>query len=431
MKSVVCGVLLCLALGACSRAGLSSIVREDLFSLDIGRLEDQLALYGLEGDLGLSRVGLAMRDGLFYISDRNGGKLVRYNSYGDLLFMIYNDQSNSAPLSLKTNREENSIVTRWAFTYPLREPGQIAVDSRKHIYVEDRLPADRYYYDADARALLDCVVLHFDQEGRFVEYLGQEGVGGTPFSRITGIYTTVQDEIVVVCRQTTGWLVYWYASGTRSPLTLNLKSNAIPAPPDWPEVSASVDAIMAAPDSRELYLKVDYYRDIYDDSTNTRVGTEPDSSLIWVMDLGTGSYVDCLEVPFLEQTAFVNGRRETLRMLYSMMGIARGGRIFLSFPVDEGYSILILRRNGENGLTANVSGSEVSTALVPARAVVPSASLEQSRGLINVDREELYLNSFDLSEDGIISAILVSDYEAKIAWWRTDRILTEGTPSWP
>jgi hypothetical protein len=262
-----------------------------------------------------------------------------------------------------------------------------------------------------------------------VEYLGQEGVGGTPFSRIAGIYTTVQDEIVVVCRQTTGWVVYWYASGIRSPLVINLKNNDIPAPLDWPDVSASVDAIMAAPDSRELYLKVDYYRDIYDDSTDTRVGTEPDSSLIWVMDLETGSYVDCLEVPFLEQTAFVNGRRETLWMLYSMMGIARGGRVFLSFPVDEGYSILILRRNGENSLAENPSSS--GAGVPPVTAVEPSASLEQSRGLINVDREELYLNSFDLSEDGIISAILVSDYEAKLVWWRTDRILTEGTPSWP
>ncbi|MDR2136253.1 MAG: hypothetical protein LBO76_06515 [Treponema sp.] len=417
MKAAILAALFCLSLGACSRSGISSVAREDLFSLGIGRLEDQLALYGLEGDLGLSRAGLAMRDGLFYISDRNGGKVVRYNSYGDLLFMIYDDESNSPPLSLKTNRGEGSVVTRWAFTYPLREPGRIAVDSRKHIYVEDRLPPDRYYYDADSRALLDSVVLHFDQDGRFVEYLGQEGAGGTPFFRIAGIYTTGLDEIVVVCRQTTGWAVYWYGAGGRSPVVISLKNNAIPAPAGWPEVSASVDAIMAAPDSRELYLKVDYYRDIYDDSTNTRVGTEPDSSLIWVMDIGSGAYVDCIEVPFLEQAAFVNGRRETLWMLYSMMGVARGGRIFLSFPVDEGYSILILRREGAGDPRA--------------QAASPSASLEQRRGLIRVDREELYLNSFDLSADGIISAILAGDYEAKVVWWRTDKMLAEGGPAWP
>jgi hypothetical protein len=414
VKPCVFSLLLCLFLGACSQSGINSIAREDLFSLEIGRLEDQLALYSLEGDWGLSQVGLAMRDGLFYISDGNGGKLLRYNSYGDLLFMIYNDEFNSPPLGLRTDKGDDATVTRWAFSYPLREPGQITVDSRRHIYVEDRLPADRYYYDAESRALLDSTILHFDQDGRFVEYLGQEGAGGTPFPRITGLYTTMQNELVVVCRQTAGWKVHWYGSGGRNHLMVELKNGDIPVPVDWPDVSASVDAIMAAPDSRELYLKIDYYRDIYDDSTNTRLGTEPDSSLIWVMDIGSGSYVDCLDVPFLEQTALVNGRRETLRMLYSMMGIAGGGRVFLSSPVDEGYSLLILRREG--------GGS--------AGGVTPSGSLEQQYGLIKVNPEELYLNSFDLSEDGIISAILVSDYEAKLVWWRTDKILTEGAVPW-
>jgi hypothetical protein len=40
-----------------------------------------------------------------------------------------------------------------------------------------------------------------------------------------------------------------------------------------------------------------------------------------------------------------------------------------------------------------------------------------------VDQEELHLNSFDLSGEGILSALLVSDYEARIVWWRTDKIL--------
>jgi hypothetical protein len=211
---------------------------------------------------------------------------------------------------------------------------------------------------------------------------------------------------------------------------ISLKNSAIPVPAEWPDLSPSVDSIMAAPDSRELYLKIDYYRDIYDDSTNTRIGTEPDSSLIWVMDLISGSYVDCFEVPFLEQMALINGRNETQWMLYSMMGIARGGRVFLSLPVDEGYSILILRRQGGSGPLRPPANPGASAGGPQTRAVIPSASLEQRYGHIKVDRDELYLNSFDLSEDGIISAILVSDYEARIVWWRTDKIV-EGASPWP
>jgi hypothetical protein len=414
---VIFAGLLALLAGGCSRGEIDSIAREDLFTLGIGRMEDQLALYGLEGDRGLSRVGLTMREGLFYIADANGNKVVRYNSYGDLLFMIYNDESNPVPLSLKTNIDEDTTVTRWAFTYPLREPGRIAVDSRKHIYVEDRLPDDRHGYDAEGKALLDSVVLHFDQDGRFVEYLGQGGIGGGPFSRITGLFTSVRDELAVVCRETTGWTVHWYTANGEILSVLRLKNNAVPVPPDWPPGFVSVDSIMAAPDARELYIKVDYYRDIYDDSTGTRIGTEPYGSLVWVMDVENGAYTEILEVPFLEQSVVVNDRRETLRMLYAMVGVVRGGGVFFSFPVDEGYSILILRREdrGDGEPARPEAGG----------AVVPSASLEQRRGLIRVEKDELYLNTFNLSGEGILSALLVSEFEARLVWWRTDKILTE------
>jgi hypothetical protein len=427
--------LAALLAGGCSRQEIDSIAREDLFTLEIGRMEDQLALYSLEGDRGLSRVGLTMRDGLFYISDGNGNKIVRYNSYGDLLFMIYNEESNPAPLSLRTNIDENVTATRWAFTYPLREPGRIVVDSRKHIYVEDRLPDDRHGYDSEGRALLDSVVLHFDQDGRFIEYLGQGGIGGGPLSRIAGLYTSVRDELVVVCREAAGWTVHWYSANGDMLSVVRLKNGAVPTPPDWPPSFVSVDSIMAAPDSRELYIKVDYYRDIYDDSTGTRVGTEPYGSLIWVMDVENGAYTEVLEVPFLEETAMVNGHRETVRMLYTMMGIVRGGRVFLSFPGEDGYSLLILRRENQGDpFDSPARSSPRSPARPPSeggeagwdRTVRPAASLEQHRGLIRVDKEELRLNNFDLSGDGILSALLVGEFEVRIVWWRTDKILAEG-----
>jgi hypothetical protein len=194
----------------CSKGGVVSVAREDLFTLDIGRLEDQIDLYDLEGGRSVRKTGVTMRDGLFYISDGNGGKIVRYTSYGDLLFMIYNEETNPPPLSLRNNTDEIGLVTRWALSYPLREPGEITVDSRKHIYVDDRLPYERHSFDVENKALLDSMVLHFDADGRFVEYLGQEGVGGSPFPKIEKLYTSVRDEFAVVCRLPLGWNIYWF-----------------------------------------------------------------------------------------------------------------------------------------------------------------------------------------------------------------------------
>jgi hypothetical protein len=392
------GVLL--AAGCKESSQIPSIEREDLFNLDIGKLEDQIALFNLEGDRGIRRTGIAMRDGLFYIADGNGSKILRYNSYGNLLFMIYNEETNPPPLSLKPLVEGN-LVTRWAVSYPLQEPGEIAVDSRKHIYVRDRLPYERHSFDSVSRALLDSVILHFDQDGRFVEYLGREGIGGSPFPRIEGLYTSLRDELAVVCRLPTGWDIYWYDSEGLYLFMVHLESEALPLPPDQENVFPSMDMIAVAPDARKLYIKVDYYGYTYDESTNMRTGIEIPSSIIWIMNAEEGVWEKQVDVPFFEYTITEQNRRSTYKTLYSLLGIIKNGHIFLSFPVEGGYSILIM--SSETG-----------------------AAGEQYQGFIRVDNEELQFNAFDLSAEGILSGLLADDWQVKLVWWRTDKFLGEG-----
>jgi len=383
------------ALAACAPAGMDTIQREALFSLDIGPMEDQIALYSLEGNGMQRHVELAMRDGFFYITDSNGGKVVQYNSYGDLLFMIYNDETNPEPISLGTKSADGAQVTRWAFTYPLKSAGKIAVDSRKHIYVEERLPYERHHFDGESKTLLDTVLLHFDADGRFIEYLGQGGQGGVPFPRITGLYTSVMDEIAVVCRLPTGWNTSWYSAQGEQLFLVQLENSAIPAPPDWQGSSMSIDAIMAAPDARKLYIKVDYYQNVYDESTNTRVSWEPVSSLIWILNVEKGIYENSIEVPFYEYNYSERGRTTYIRLLYSLMGLVRDGGILLCFPDETGYAILRMNSDGHG----------------------------QRRGFINIDPAESRFNNFHLSPDGILSALLVDDWKVNVVWWRMDRFM--------
>ncbi|MDR2634084.1 MAG: hypothetical protein LBC51_10775 [Treponema sp.] len=396
-RGILLSTLLSLFAGACTREAFPAITREDLFTLEIGRMEDQIALYNLEGDQGIRRADFTMREGLFYISDANGEKISRYNSYGDLLVMMYNDQTNPLPLTLLPWKE-GEIVTRWAFTYPLKAPGKITVDSRKHLYVEDQLPDEGQRFDPESKALHNKVILHFDEYGRFVRYLGQEGIGGSPFPKIEGLYSSVQDELVVVCRLPTGWHIYWFDADGMSLYLVKLHNTALPIPPDRDIVFVSLDAIAAAPDERKLYLKVDYYRDTYDESTNTRSGSEPDSSVIWVMRVEDGSYERTIEVPFFESTVIESGRKTAVKLFYSLLGVIRKERVFLSVPVEEGYAILILDAGSTN-------------------------SREQHRGLIQVKPEELQFNAFDLAEDGILSGLLADNWNIKLVWWRTDKLI--------
>jgi hypothetical protein len=311
--------------------------------------------------------------------------------------MIYNEETNPPPLTLRTDVDSAALATRGAFSYPLLEPGAIAVDSRKHIYVEDRLPYERRSFNPEDRIMEDSTVLHFDANGRFVEYLGKEGIGGSPFPRIERISVSVQDEIAVVCRLPAGWNIYWYDAAGTLLYFLPLMNETVPMLPDRQPVFSSIDSIAVAPDSKRVFIKADYYRETFDGSTKTKLGAEPDSSVIWLMNIEDGSYEGTIEVPFFEQRGSENNGPVTERLLYSLLGVVKNGRVFLTFPVEDGYSIMILSTDPN----------------------------EQRRGFIRVESEELEYNTFSISAEGILSALLATDFNAKLVWWRTDKFLEE------
>ncbi|WP_461253496.1 LIC_12708 family protein [Treponema sp. R8-4-B8] len=380
---------------SCKNDKIGSVEREDLFSLDIGPMEDQIALFKLDGGRGIKRTGFTMRDGLFFIADGNSGKIVRYNSYGDLLFMIYNDETNPAPITLKTNIQEDEQATRWAYTYPLEEPGWIAVDSRKHIFVEDRLQQQDQRTDQETKVVLDGIILHFDQNGRFVNYLGKEGIGGSPFPRIVGMSTSIRDELVVICRLPGGWDVYWFSPAGMLLYLVKISSSVVLTLNDWPEALSLIDSITAAPDARKLYIKVDYSHDKFDQLTNTRTGSEPISSCLWTLNVEDGTYLGSVEIPLYEVTE--NGRPSGVKVFYSILGAARNGQALFYFPVETGYSLLFVNTDNK----------------------------EQRRGYIQFSMDELRYNDFYLSTEGILSAMLADNFKVKLVWWRTDKLFGE------
>ena len=380
---------------SCSNNQNISIDREDLFSLEIGLMEDQIALYNLDGTRGIRNTGFSMRDGLIYISDGNGAKIVRFNSYGNLLFMIYNEEKNPTPFSLRANISEQEQATRWAYSYPLEEPGWIAVDTKRHIYVEDRLPPDARRPDYENNALLDGIILHFDQDGRFINYLGREGIGGSPFPRIVGLSAAQNDEIAVTCRIPDGWDIYWFSQAGALLYLIKIDSAAVPVHPEWTEALAVIDKIEVTPDQRNLFIKADYYRDTYDLSTNTRTGSEPLSSIIWILNIEDGSYKSYLEIPLYEIRE--TGQASGIKVFYSLLGVARNGKALLYFPVETGYSLLS----------------------------VDTVSRQSRRGGINFTNNEIKYNDFYLSPEGILCAMLADSYNVKLVWWRTDRFMGE------
>jgi hypothetical protein len=374
----------------------TTLKREDLFTLDIGRLEGEIDLYNDLANGQGQKSSIAMTDGLFYITNSAGQKITRYNSYGDLLFMIFNEETNPPLLDLQTVDEMTPAITRWAISYPLQNPGAIAIDSKKNILVADRLTSDRHRYDRENDMLYDSLLLRFDANGQFVEYLGRQGKGGSPFPHIEGIYLSLNDDIAVVSRTGNDYIVYWFSSGGVLQYEIAFKNSGIPVPENREELLVSLGGIAIAPDEKIIYVKVDYYREIFDTTTETRSGTILDGCSLWLFSVDRNRYIDETEVPFYENNTTINGRRASEELFYTMLGALKNREVVFYFPTMSGYSILSLKADGN--------------------------AQQRKRGFINVDDEELEYSDFTLSSNGIISALLSTEWEAKVVWWRTDML---------
>ena len=370
--------------------------REQLFSLTYGKAEDQIDLFQTDPASAPLKTRMAMREGIFYVANGNGYKVMRLSSFGDVLSMIYNPDRNPEPVLLKPD-SVGGIGGRSAVQYPFRAVGEIAVDSKQTVYVEDRLPPDRRVYDKDLDSMLDYVVLRFDRDGQSMDYLGQDGVGGTPFPYIADIYTTSKDECIVVAMTQGSWLVDWFDTKGFVKHSLRIKRDALPLPEGESGLIASLDRIAPDSDGRSLVVKIDYYKTAIDPITKSDTGVEFAGSWIYRMDPATGSLEDRWQIPAIEKVDKDAGENGVQRSVLIPEFLGMSGNHFFFITADEGQR------------------SEISIFDLTTRAI--------SRFSIDISDDELFFSTMHLSPDGILSALLGTRYEARFVWWRFDKLL--------
>jgi len=244
MKSITARIVFFAALAACAlglgscsnNRAVETLKREQLFTMSYGILEDQLNLFTLKGNAPPLKTRLAMRDGIFYIVNGNAGKILTTSSFGDLLAMIYNPERNPPPIVLKMVDPALPVDaasaprTRSAISYPFNEPGEIAVNSKRSLFVEDRMPEERRSRDGTTGAELEYVVVRFASDGTYMDYLGQEGVGGTPFPFISGVYITAGDECIVVTVIPDAWTIFMFDERGSLMSTITIRRDELPHP---------------------------------------------------------------------------------------------------------------------------------------------------------------------------------------------------------
>lgn len=389
-------IALTLALTSCSdRNAFQVLERVQMFSLGYGVLEDQINLFNLPDAGPPLPISLAMRDGIFFISNGNAAKLLTLSSFGDILSMVYNPERNPKPSILSEEASGQGLQGRVAKAYPFNEPGIIAVDSKRTVFVQDRVPDERRSYDTAAEASLDYMVLRFSRDGEYLDFLGQEGVGGTPFPFISGMYITAQDDCVVISTTGLGWTVFWFDPKGSLKSTTTVRRDSLPQAPGEDSLIPSLDGLSAAVDGSGIIIKIDYYREKVDAETRTHAGMEFASSVVWNLDRESGLYADPVEVPAFESQAALAAGEKPVPRSWDYAGSA-AGRVFLSAADEDGQTYWAIFNPDDRSF---------------------------KRFALKIEPDERQYMAFSLSPDGILAALLGTRYDARVVLWRFDRVI--------
>ena len=387
---------------SCQAKGVEELARQSLFSLEIGKMDNQIDLFQIQGTRYGARTRITMRDGLFYIANGNSQKVMGFSSYGDLIFLLYNPDTNPPPVSFSQSVEEEEVAaTKLAVAYPFRRLGEIAVDSTKRLYVEDMVAQERQVRDRELKVLLDRVVLRFDRHGKLLDFIGQEGVGGTPFPFVESMWVTERDELVVICRTPQFWQVFWYSIQGSLRYQVTIDHDHLPPAEDVPGAVPSVGRLVPDMTGDTLNMLLYYYAGAADDPTGTSEQTRTYTARIYRLDLRSGRYDRYVEVPQDGVRKERVGAQdvEIPAPSYELLGTSAGGHFFLLRREDANlFQLVILEPDGR----------------------------ELTRRYVVMEDSELYYKDVGLSAAGIIYALLGEEYAARIVWWRSDRLVREG-----
>lgn len=386
---------------SCGRySKIKSVAEEELFTMNYGNFEEEINLFGIK-NAGNIRTDLTMRDGFFYIVNGEAGKILSLNSYGDLLSLYYSEDDYSKKNSGLPSKSTDGIWN--PVEYPFEYTGKIAVDSRKYMYVVGTVPKERNEQDEDENLLYSQVVLCFSSDGTVVDYIGQQGPGGTPFPTIKGIYTTENNELVVVCFTNDGLKVFWFNTNGFLRYEIPVLASKVPLiSPESVNYNASPSDLFVAvenvvPDSysERLYVKIDYYIPFIDEESKVQSGVDYIQSMVYPLNIEKSVYEEPMNVPPFEVSITEDFSKISYSLPYDFLGVTRSNWFFFIITTENGFSVEMIQPGEQNVLKRQ----------------------------FDVNHSEILYYSFSLSKEGIISALLADRENARIVWWRTDELL--------
>ncbi len=366
--------------------------REDLFSLFYGSFEDDMNLSNIyKNPSNNVDSQIVMKKGFFYISNPGAKKILKLTSFGDLLAVYYNGEYNRMP-DFINQKQSDVLSTREAIEYPFNFPTFIAILENKNTYVVDGLTEDRIEYDLENNIGLKNIVLHFNEKNEFVDYIGQEGYGGSPFPAIDAIYSNSQNELIVVCRVNQSVRLYFYNNKGVLVHKYSISKESLPEVyKEKKQTYMNIDRTIAIDDF--IYVKVDYYIQEIDDVSNVEKGIIYDKTILHTFDRKTKTYIKSIELPFYEDNEIREGEVIKTKRIYELIGISEDGRCFLMTPKNEVFALAIFDTKNNRTYKHNL--------IVPLKTIY---------------------SNFYVSNDGILCALFADDETVRVSMWQTNTL---------
>lgn len=381
----------------CKGAGIESIGENNLFSVPYGNFEEQISISELN-EVGNCRFGIAMRDGFFYLINGESRKIMEFNSYGDLLTLFYNEESNTAKYIKNSKRPAGSI--HHEISFPFDYPGRLVVDSNKNIYTVCSIPRDRQEKSDDGDMLYSQTILRIARDGSSVDYIGQQGPGGTPFPYIKNIYTTVKDELVVVAKSTEGIIVYWFGTDGFLKFMVPIKEKNMPLVKgidNNSEVYLTVENVIPDENDYKIFVKVDYYSTYEDEESKVQSGINYIQTVLYTLDIESATFIDSISIPPYEEYVVADYSRLTYKSPYDFLGVTKNGWKFFIAKNDNGFNLEIIQSESQKIL----------------------------RRQIAADHKNILFNSMFLSADGLLTVLYLEKDNARVVWYRTDNLISQ------
>lgn len=378
-------ILLLLLLGAtvlsCPSRNRDVLERVDLFFLKPGKLFNELDYFYRDGYQmnGISRI--FMKEGLFYVTDSGAGKVLELTSYGDVLGIISNPANTPPPPEVlnDSTEESNRKVNNWIF----QAISSIGVTD-DYILVGDKLPESRTIWSEEQQARLAHVVLRFNRNGEYQDYLGQEGIGTLPFPHIGNLTVRPNGEIIVTSQNDMKWTLFWFSRSGDLRYRIEFTSGNLPA--YGTDLAPSLIKILPDPTKDVIRLQIDYI------PVGPAAREKGPESRFYAFDLKEQSYDKGIALP--DNIMTFNKKQYSVPLLY--LGTVKSGHHYFLSPREPNiYTLMII--NDKSAIKA--------------------------RKQIMIPDSDLVYNDLYLTPDGILTMIAFMNNGALVSWWRADRLI--------